>query len=70
MFGGEGHTVPITSIATDRQAYTMFSSKHIIDVLNLYLLLSPFVLIVMIVPFFAGVKGINLKDEKLILFSF
>jgi len=42
------HLVPWFTIAADHQAYTVFQSAHFIDLANLWLLLSPFTPIVLI----------------------
>jgi Tfp pilus assembly protein PilF len=55
------YIVPLIAITTGKQAYTLFSLWHFLEVANLHLLLSPFALIVMTTLTMRNYKHISLK---------
>ena len=60
---GGHHFVPLTEKSTGWHAYTMFSLWHLVDRLNMYLLLSPFALLVFLVLAVVHRKQISLKNS-------
>lgn len=66
LFGGQKHILSLGSPDPIREAYSMLSIPHLIDFLNLQLLVSPFMLILLaIVPALFGTGKIR-RDSALV----
>ncbi|HTK81838.1 MAG TPA: tetratricopeptide repeat protein [Bacteroidota bacterium] len=64
LFSGGSHVVPLAKTSSAWQGYTMFSSAHLVEFINLQLLLSPFALIMFAVLIFFGFRSLNWKSKE------
>ena len=65
---GGVHMVPLLTRSTGWHAYTMFSLWHALDLGNLYLLLSPFALLMVVVALLLYHRGVSVKTMTTVFF--
>ncbi len=66
FFRGDSHIVPWREAAGRWQAYTLFSSLHFLELANLFLLLSPFAVVLCIAgPVLSTVKSILRTPDRI-----
>jgi tetratricopeptide (TPR) repeat protein len=64
LLSGGSHLVPLSNLNSAWQGYTMFSFKHIVELINLQLLLSPFALIMFAVLIVTGFRTVGWKNRE------
>jgi Tfp pilus assembly protein PilF len=64
-FARESHVVPLGHTESDWQSYTMFSVKHLLDVLNAQLLVAPFALFLIVMVLGSYFRKIDFRDRTL-----